>query len=82
MRLTAKHQNGFCLWPAKTTKHSVESSRSKAGKGDVVKEVTEVRKKFVWNSLLFTTQDMNASVHGTDACNDFFIKQKTSIGNR
>lgn len=78
--LTAKHHDGFCLWPTKTTGHSVKSSPWKNGEGDVVKAVAKACKKSkVGFGIYLSPWDMNAPMYGTEAYNDFFVQQLTEL---
>lgn len=43
--LTARHEEGFCLWPTKTTDYSIKSSPYKNGKGDIVREFVNASRK-------------------------------------
>ncbi len=78
--LTAKHHDGFCLWPTRTTEHSLKNSPYLDGKGDLVKAVADACKKNkIGFGIYLSPWDMNAASYGTDAYNDFFIQQLTEL---
>lgn len=76
MIYTAKHHDGFCAWPTKSTDHNITKSPWKNGKGDVVKEFALACKK---HGIKFGTYlspwDRNNAEYGREGYLDVYYKQ-------
>jgi alpha-L-fucosidase len=81
MILTAKHHDGFCLWPTRTTTHSVASSPFRGGHGDVVREFVDAcRAEGLRVGLYLSPWDRNHPAYGDSArYNDIYIAQLTEL---
>jgi alpha-L-fucosidase len=79
--LTAKHHDGFCLWPTATTGHSVASSPWRNGLGDVVKEVKEACAKYDMKfGFYLSPWDRNAKSYGNSPrYNALFVQQLSEL---
>ena len=77
MVLTAKHHDGFCLWPTRTTGHSVRASPWRGGAGDVVREFVDAcRAERLGTGLYLSPWDRHEPSYGdTPRYNDFYAAQ-------
>jgi len=76
----AKHHDGFCLWPTKTTEYNISHSPWKKGKGDMVKDFMQASKN---NNLKFgiylSAWDRNDTRYGTPSYADAYREQLTEL---
>lgn len=78
--ITAKHHDGFCLWPSKYSTHTVRESKWKNGQGDVLKELSQACKEYGLKfGVYISPWDRNHPDYGTEKYNDVFVNMMKEI---
>ena len=74
--ITAKHHDGFCLWPSAYTEHSVKNSKWRNGKADIIKDLAESCKKYNLKfGVYLSPWDRNHMDYGTTKYINYFRNQ-------
>ena len=78
--ITAKHHDGFCLWPSSFSSHTIRESKWKEGKGDVLEELSAACKSFGLKfGVYISPWDRNHPAYGTPAYNDVYVNTMKEV---
>ncbi len=78
--ITAKHHDGFCLWPSKYSTHTIRESKWRGGKGDILKELSQACKEYGLKfGVYLSPWDRNHPLYGTPGYNDVYINMMKEI---
>lgn len=78
--ITAKHHDGFCLYPSKFTDYTIANTVYRNGKGDIVKQLQLSCEKYDLKlGIYLSPWDRHDKSYGTDSYNEFFCNQLTEL---
>jgi alpha-L-fucosidase len=78
--ITAKHHDGFCLWPSKYSTHTVRESPWRGGQGDVLRELALACQKYKLKlGFYLSPWDRNHPLYGTSEYNDIYVNTMTEL---
>ena len=80
--LTAKHHDGFCLWPSAFSNHTIAQSTWNEGVGDVLKCFVDACRNRVKAGVYISPWDRNHPTYGTDRYNNVFDSMLQEVHTR